>query len=240
MPQFYKSKGSVKLFIFLLIFKPCDCLQDAKKSQKLWQELYKKKKKDWKERDLAPFADVAIYLRKWISEAFAGIYGGQTIMFVWDYCFMHGWTRKVFYKIGLVSLMLIKPFALEADNHRKMGKVLFNEPSNLYLKDLRKALLHYEDHVRNDLSAIQSITELNTNFEYKVQEAEIEQNEENSEDNVEESKDSEIEKSDDQPEQTEGIGTETPNGDGAEIEGEKSDENAENPDPENLENSEKE
>ena len=230
MPQFYKSKGSVKLFIFLLIFKPCDCLQDAKKSQKLWQELYKKKKKDWKERDLAPFADVAIYLRKWISEAFAGIYGGQTIMFVWDYCFMHGWTRKVFYKIGLVSLMLIKPFALEADNHRKMGKVLFNEPSNLYLKDLRKALLHYEDHVRNDLSAIQSITELNTNFEYKVQEPveEEEPDEENDDkndnDNVEESKDSEERSLTEEPENVEDTETPTDEGD---IE--KSEDNAENP-----------
>ena len=110
---------------------------------------------------MAPFADVAIYLRKWISEAFAGIYGGsngQTIMFVWDYCFMHGWTRKVFYKIGLVTLMLIRPFAMEADNHRKIGKVLCDEPSNLYLKDLREALLHYEK-IRNDLPKIKSLTE---------------------------------------------------------------------------------
>ena len=178
---------------------------------------------------MAPFADVAIYLRKWISEAFAGIYGGQTIMFVWDYCFMHGWTRKVFYKIGLVSLMLIKPFALEADNHRKMGKVLFNEPSNLYLKDLRKALLHYEEHVRNDLSAIQSITELNTNFEYKVQEPaeeepDAENDDKNDNDNVEESKDSEERSLTEEPENVEDTETPTDEGD---IE--KSEDNAENP-----------
>ena len=125
--------------------------------------------------------------------------------------------------------MLIKPFALEADNHRKMGKVLFNEPSNLYLKDLRKALLHYEEHVRNDLSAIQSITELNTNFEYKVQEpAEEEPDEENDDkndnDNVEESKDSEERSLTEEPENVEDTETPTDEGD---IE--KSEDNAENP-----------
>ena len=183
---------------------------------------------------MAPFADVAIYLRKWISEAFAGIYGGQTIMFVWDYCFMHGWTRKVFYKIGLVSLMLIKPFALEADNHRKMGKVLFNEPSNLYLKDLRKALLHYEEHVRNDLSAIQSITELNTNFEYKVQEPaeeepDAENDDKNDNDKVEESKDSEDRSLTEEPENVEDTETPTDEGDMEKKDMGKSEDNAENP-----------
>ena len=46
--------------------------KDVSKSTKMWQELYKKRKKDWKERDLSPFGDPAIYIRKWLSEAFAG------------------------------------------------------------------------------------------------------------------------------------------------------------------------
>ena len=125
--------------------------------------------------------------------------------------------------------MLIKPFALEADNHRKMGKVLFNEPSNLYLKDLRKALLHYEEHVRNDLSAIQSITELNTNFAYKVQEPageepDAENDDKNDNDKVEESKDSEDRSLTEEPENVEDTETPTDEGD---IE--KSEDNAENP-----------
>ena len=86
---------------------------------------------------------------------------------------MHGWTRKVFYKIGLVTLMLIRPFAMEADNHRKIGKVLCDEPSNLYLKDLREALLHYEK-IRNDLQEIKSLTEFNHNFEIVIKEPEPE------------------------------------------------------------------
>ena len=50
--------------------------KDTKKSAKLWQELYKKKKKDWKDRDLAPFGDPTLYIRKWLSECFTGILGG--------------------------------------------------------------------------------------------------------------------------------------------------------------------
>ena len=60
--------------------------------------------------------------------------GGTTLLFVWDICFMHNWSKKIFYKLGLIILMMIKPWALEADNHRKMIKVLFDEPSNLYMK----------------------------------------------------------------------------------------------------------
>ena len=87
---------SFKIYLFLI--------QDPKKSTKIWKDLYKnKKKKDWSSRDLEIFGNLAIYLRKWVSECFAGIYGGQTLLFLWDFCFMHGWSKKIFYKIGLVS-----------------------------------------------------------------------------------------------------------------------------------------
>ena len=46
--------------------------KDTKKSVKLWNDLYKKKKKEWKPKDLEHFGNLEIYLRKWISEAFAG------------------------------------------------------------------------------------------------------------------------------------------------------------------------
>ena len=47
--------------------------KDPKKSVKIWNDLYKKKKKEWKARDLNYFGHLDIYLRKWLSEAFAGI-----------------------------------------------------------------------------------------------------------------------------------------------------------------------
>ena len=62
------------------------------------------------------------------------IFAGKTLLFIWDICFMHNWSKKIFYKLGLTILMMIKPWALEADNHRKLSRVLFDEPSNLYMK----------------------------------------------------------------------------------------------------------
>ena len=43
-----------------------------------------KSKRNWKERDLAHFANIKIYLRKWVSEAFAGVLGGDVLLYVWD------------------------------------------------------------------------------------------------------------------------------------------------------------
>ena len=47
-------------------------------------ELYKKSKRNWKDRDLEYFANVKVYLRKWVSEAFAGVLGGDVLLYVWD------------------------------------------------------------------------------------------------------------------------------------------------------------
>lgn len=143
--------------------------KDPKKSTKIWKDLYKnKKKKDWSSRDLEIFGNLAIYLRKWVSECFAGIYGGQTLLLLWDNCFMHGWSKKIFYKIGLVTIMLIKPWALMADNHRKMSTVLMNEPSDLYINDLRTALMKFKD-LEND---VKQIADLNTNIQFEYVEEE--------------------------------------------------------------------
>ncbi len=51
--------------------------KDTKKSNKIWHDLYKRRKKDWKDKDLEHFGNPAIFLRKWISEAFAGIFCGE-------------------------------------------------------------------------------------------------------------------------------------------------------------------
>ena len=59
-------------------------IQLLSKSIKIWNELYKKSKRNWKGRDLEHFANVKIYLRKWVSEAFAGVLGGDVLLYVWD------------------------------------------------------------------------------------------------------------------------------------------------------------
>ena len=82
-------------------------MKDKKKSVKIWNDLDKKKRRNWKETELQLFADVNIYLRKWMSEAFVGIYSNPTILYVWDYLFMHDWKAAYFKKLCLVTLALI-------------------------------------------------------------------------------------------------------------------------------------
>ena len=57
--------------------------------------------------------------------------------------------------------MLIKPWAMMADNHRKMSHVLLDEPSDLYINDLRTALMKFKD-LEND---VKQIADLNTNIQ---------------------------------------------------------------------------
>ena len=94
--------------------------------------------------------------------------------------------------------MLIKPWAMMAENHRKMSRVLFDEPSDLYINDLRTALIKFND-LEND---IKQIAGLNTNIQIEYlpppssspkndgsdQEEELEdqKNQENDENNEEE------------------------------------------------------
>merc|ERR1719266_1127647 len=63
---------------------------------------------------------------------------------------------------------MIKPWALEADNHRKLSRVLFDEPSNLYMKDIQKAILNFKDYEED----VSQFVACNTNVEYVVIEAE--------------------------------------------------------------------
>ena len=46
------------------------------------------------------------------------------------------------FQIALAVAFLIKPWALAADNHRRMSRVLMEEPGRIYLGDLRRALAH--------------------------------------------------------------------------------------------------
>ncbi|XP_059082396.1 uncharacterized protein LOC131879920 [Tigriopus californicus] len=113
--------------------------EDTKKSVKIWNDLYKKKK-DSKNKDWNLFADVAVYLRKWISEAFAGILSQNNLFYVWDLLFLNRWSRDIFKKITLAILILIKPWAMRADNHKRLSKVLLEEPGKIFIGDLKEAM----------------------------------------------------------------------------------------------------
>ena len=84
-------------------------------------------------RDLEIFGNLEIYLRKWISEAFAGILGGPEILYVWDLLFMNKWSKDIFASIALAIIFLIKPWAMKENSNRRMAKVLLEEPGKIYI-----------------------------------------------------------------------------------------------------------
>ena len=71
-------------------------LSNTKKSQKLWNDLNKKKRRDWKGKDHDAFGKLDLWIRKWISEAFVGIMCREELLYVWDILFMHDWKKDIF------------------------------------------------------------------------------------------------------------------------------------------------
>eukprot|EP00095_Tigriopus_kingsejongensis_P003186 snap_masked-scaffold91_size383040-processed-gene-1.17 protein:Tk03186 transcript:snap_masked-scaffold91_size383040-processed-gene-1.17-mRNA-1 annotation:"Flotillin-1 " len=118
--------------------------EDTKMSIKIWNDLYKKKK-DWKNKDLDLFSRPAIYLRKWIAEAFAGIIGKSCLLYTWDLLFLNKWSWSILRKITLAILVMIKPWAMCVDNHKKLSRVLLEEPSKIYMGDFRATVIALMD-----------------------------------------------------------------------------------------------
>ena len=134
-------------------------VKGQKKSVKIWNDLEKKRRKNWKQNELEIFADVGIYLRKWISEGFVGLFSNPAILFIWDYLFMNNW--KCMRKLCIVTLSLIRPWAMRAFSQRELVRVFNEEPGKIYLQDLRRALVAYD---RDNIDTLK-IAACNTNFE---------------------------------------------------------------------------
>ena len=94
-------------------------LSNTKKPQKLWIDLNKKKRRDWKPKDHEVFGHLDLWIRKWISEAFDGIMCREELLYVWDILFMHSWGKDIFVRISLLFLGMIKPWLMKATNHKE-------------------------------------------------------------------------------------------------------------------------
>ena len=160
-------------------------VKGQKKSVKVWNDLEKKRRRNWKPTELEIFGDVAIYLRKWISECFVGIFSTPTILFVWDYLFMNNW--KCMRKLCIVTLALLRPWAMRAQSQRELIRVLNEEPNKVYLQDIRHALLAYD---RDNIDTMK-IAACNTNIEISAPEEkkEVSENKEDEKENNEDSND---------------------------------------------------
>jgi hypothetical protein len=76
------------------------------------------------------FYPTETYLRKWICEAFAGILSDPELSYIWDILFLYDWITEIHTKIALVILLLIKPWAMRADNNRSLSQVSYSLTTN--------------------------------------------------------------------------------------------------------------
>ncbi|XP_023332479.1 uncharacterized protein LOC111704471 [Eurytemora carolleeae] len=140
------------------------------KAEKTWNELKKKKKKEWKPKDHEHFGKLDLWIRKWISEGFVGVLPYPVIFYIWDVLFLYNWSEKAFIALSVMIFRLISPWFKNAKNNREVVDVLLEEPGKLYIQDIRSALLLLrEEGCMNtglvSLDVQKQLTLLNTNCE---------------------------------------------------------------------------
>ena len=190
------------------------------KSKKIWNDLKKKKKRDWKPKDHEYFGKLDLWIRKWISEAFVGIISHEELLYIYDILFMHHWKPDIFVTLSLLFLGMLKPWLMRTTTNKEAVTVLLEEADKLYVNDIRKCLVLFSAN-RKDFYRL---AEGNTNYIIKEtpkeekketepaeKDSEI-QEENNEEENKENSEDGEeAENEETQEEQNSGDGEENNN-----------------------------
>ena len=91
-------------------------LSNPDRSRRTWNDLSKKRKKEWKPKDHDLFGKLDLWMRKWISEAFVGILSHEELMYIFDILFMHNWKEDIFvrykYLIAIFSLIIFSQACL--------------------------------------------------------------------------------------------------------------------------------
>ena len=174
---------SIHATSFLHNVVPEILLENPDKSRKVWNDLKKKKKKDWKPKDHDHFGKLELWIRKWISEAFVGIISHDELLYIYDILFMHHWRQDIFITLSLLFLGMLKPWIMRTTNNKEVVTVLLEEADKLYVNDIRECLVK----LRNNRKDFYQITEANTNCVVKekekpVEEEKVEENEEVGED----------------------------------------------------------
>ena len=174
------------------------------KSKKIWNDLKKKKKRDWKPKDHEHFGKLDLWIRKWISEAFVGIISHEELLYIYDILFMHHWKPEIFVTLSLMFLGMLKPWLMRTTTNKEAVTVLLEEADKLYVNDIRKCLVLFSAN-RKDFYRL---AEGNTNYILTEKEppkeekkpAEDEANTEaetNDDDNKEDTADAEVEENQD-------------------------------------------
>ncbi|XP_071497503.1 uncharacterized protein [Diadema antillarum] len=85
-------------------------------------------------------ASPLMFLRKWLGEGFVGVCDTLAVLYMWDQCFMNGWSHEVLRDLCLALLMLLREnFMQQAQDYHVMKQIFLSEPSRLYTLDIQKA-----------------------------------------------------------------------------------------------------
>ena len=187
------------------------------KSKKIWNDLKKKKKRDWKPKDHEYFGKLDLWIRKWISEAFVGIISHEELLYIYDILFMHHWKPDIFVTLSLLFLGMLKPWLMRTTTNKEAVTVLLEEADKLYVNDIRKCLVLFSAN-RKDFYRL---AEGNTNYiitekeppkeEKKPDKDETDLEAENNEENQDNKGDIEDEEGENQDEPKSGDGEENNN-----------------------------
>ena len=86
---------------------------------------------------------IKLFIRMWLFHGFVSILCRNSLMYVWDFLFLHSWNFDFQKIVVLAIMMLIRFWIMRAHNSRRLRNVLIQEPSRIYLKDLMKMIKHF-------------------------------------------------------------------------------------------------
>ncbi|ESP04135.1 hypothetical protein LOTGIDRAFT_237550 [Lottia gigantea] len=89
-------------------------------------------------------ADPIIFIRRWIGEGFVSVLDTPGVMYVWDQCFMQGWTHTVLQNTCLSLLQLLRHKFMTVEDYMGMKEVFLIEPCKLYTADVQASWIHLE------------------------------------------------------------------------------------------------
>ena len=105
-------------------------------SQEKKNELLKRflKKKRVAREDLEHFADPKLFLRKWLSEGFVGVMGKNGASLVWDFLYVHRFSRPMAVGVCLGLFHLLRPSLEQATDFKKAQNVFLHGPKGLLVR----------------------------------------------------------------------------------------------------------
>lgn len=115
--------------------------EDEDDKNDFWRRFLRSKRVE--EHDEEYFADLRIFFRKWVSEAFMECLSANGAAMVWDYLFLRRFAPPEAVNVCLAVFSLLQPTLKTAETFSQVSSVMMEGPRSLYTLDLRRVLRHF-------------------------------------------------------------------------------------------------